>query len=100
MHDLALPAARARRKRLPRPPKFTRGDKLWMLYEALVGTLCVVWFLHGTAPIGALCGMTAAASGIRSTILSALGRHLEGWRGSTLAMSLWLAATVAFLIGV
>lgn len=94
-HGLALPRTRTRRRKLPRPPKFTRGDKLWLLWETLIGTYFLIHFLAGDTPFAGLFGIAGATSGIRGTFLYAL-RRPESSVANMTSVALYLAAAAAF----
>lgn len=94
-HGLALPRTKTRRRKLPRPPKFTRRQKALLLWEALIGTYFLIHFIAGDTPLGCLFGIAGATSGIRGTFLYAL-RRPESSLADMTSVALYLAAAAAF----
>lgn len=93
---IALPRARARRRRLPRPPRFTRMQKFMLFCDAVIAVCSLSMFLTGSDPLAGLFGLATATSGIRVTFLLALNRLLEADRD----MLLNGALTIAFVAAV
>lgn len=99
MHTIALPKVKARRRRLPRPPKFTRQHKIYLLLDTLFGAYSLALFLTGYRPLAGLFGLAAATTGIHSTIMLARDRLIDAMRLSFLSVPLTLAFLAAFFLG-
>jgi uncharacterized membrane protein HdeD (DUF308 family) len=99
MTDLALPRARARRRRLPRPPKFTRREKISIAMDCALGVIYLGTFLAAAYQLACLVGLAAVVTGIRATVMGALGRYSESGRAHVMGCGLFVAAAVLFFVG-
>lgn len=98
MTDLALPRARTRtrRRKLPRPPKFTKWQKRVLAFESAMLALAVASTLADPSPamIGAVAGWTAFAT---STVQDALRPPRGGQQAGVIGCALALCSFVMWL---
>jgi hypothetical protein len=91
--------ARSRRRRLPRPPKFTRRQKCWLAWAGGTGLLFVIRFVT-VGDVWALAMTCSAAATFHAVVMDALRRPLDSWRSLMLSLGLWLVGVVCKVLGV
>lgn len=71
MTELVIGRTRARRRRRPRPPKFTRWQKMKLAFDGVLLAVSLVIWVAAALPAMIFCAAGCVA-GIHSTFLDAL----------------------------
>ena len=95
---IALP--RAKRRRLPRPPKFTRRQKITLALDTVFMVFFFSALVTGDHPVTSLFGLTSAATSIHAVLLDARRHHLEAMMVDRVSWLLVFPMLAALLAGI